>query len=61
MKWLLSEPLGEVTLTGTLHGVGQDNAEMDTTIVVGLEKSTVVEEPLKVTVFCEGVELKPVP
>ena len=61
MKWLLSEPLGEVTLTGTLHGVGQDNAEIDTTIVVGVEKSTIAEAPLNVTVFCEGVALKPVP
>jgi len=34
---------------------------MDTTIVVGVEKSTVAAAPLNVTVFCEGVALKPVP
>ena len=31
------------------------------TIVAGVEKSTVAAAPLNVTVFCEGVELKPVP
>ena len=61
MKWLLSEPLGEVTLTGTLQVGEQDKAEMVMTIVVGVEKSTVAAAPLNVTVFCEGVELKPVP